>query len=277
MIRKRESRSLRTALQSGIFALICLGCLPAQAGTIGSSMVGFLQGRVNTRVGGGDCEDMVVEALRVGGGEFTPGDLGDDAPGTGDTVWGAPVTVISCATTWNDTNPASPAQPGDIIQFNSAIFTYSPTSVVKTAGHHTAVVATVDADGRPTSIYQQNFDGVRAVRTADIDTTKLTDGWLRIYRPKGRADGTDQWKVTVANSTPAPQTFTIMVGTTVIGSVTLTAAGSPGSFVVKDLVTDGTVPALVLSNGTTLYLQTAKGNRIYDGRDGTVEVRQLRQ
>ena len=94
-------------------ALIISGAFsqPAQAQTIGSSMVTFLNGKLNTRVGGGECAHMATEALRANDGEFVPSDLGADSPATGDYVWGTLVTTISFSTVCSDSSPTSACLP----------------------------------------------------------------------------------------------------------------------------------------------------------------------
>lgn len=256
---------IQAAWRGGLAIVVCtLLALEAEAQTIGSSMVTFLQGRVGTRVGGGECAHMATEALRVSGGEFVASDLGADYPSGGDYVWGTLVTVISRSTKWSDSNPTNKALPGDVIQYRNATFTYSKTSVVKVT-QHTSVIAAVNTSGRPTSIYQQNYNKVRTVQTATIDVTKLTAGWIRIYRPIARTDATNQWKVTVVNNASTSQGYTVMVGSSTVSSVSLTAANTATSFRVHKLTTTGTVPCLVLANGQSIYLTNPKGNELYNG------------
>ena len=79
----------RVVWRASLALIVCgASCLPAQAQTIGSSMVTFLNGKLSTRVGGGECAHMAIEALRASGGEFYATDLGEDSPATGDYVWG---------------------------------------------------------------------------------------------------------------------------------------------------------------------------------------------
>ena len=133
---------MRLTWQSMIaLAVVFLTSHPANSQTIGSAMVSFAQGRVGTRVGGGECAHLATEALRVNGGEFVPGDLGADSPGTGDYVWGTLVTVISYANkTWSDSNPTNACLPGDVIQYGgSAIM-----AGARFPSRHTSVVTTVD-------------------------------------------------------------------------------------------------------------------------------------
>ena len=252
--------------------------LPAQAQTYsGSGMVTYLTGKVGTRLGGGECAHMATEALRVNGGEFIPTDLGADSPAAGDYVWGTLLTTVTyVSSTVTYSVPTAAILPGDIIQYGSgtkigtATYTARHTSVVKTVNTATA--------SRPTAVFQQNFGAVRTVQSATIDLTKLTAGWLRIYRPKARVDVVNKWKYTVVNNATTSQTYTIVVGTSTVSTVTLTAANTAGSFKIATVTTTGTVPALVLgSNGTSIYLANAKGDEIYNPTTSTFAVRQLAQ
>lgn len=249
--------------------------LPAEANTIGDSMALYLNGQIGKRVGGGECANMATEALRVGNGEFISKDLGPDSPNSGDYVWGTLVTVISCSNkVWSDSAPTVAVQVGDVIQYHSAVISGASYS------HHTSVVKSVTTGtsskaSRPTAVYQQNFNKVRTVQSATIDTTKLTAGWIRIYRPIARKDANNLWKVTLVNNASTSQTVSIMISTTVVGTLSLTAANTSGSFKTYYITTDGTVPCLVLSNNQTIYLQNATSDSIYNPTSSTLAVQRL--
>lgn len=269
---------VRITLQGAMaLAIICLQATPAKAQSIGGGMVGYLKSRLNSRVGGGECDHMAIEALRVGGGEFVAADLGSDFPDAGDKVWGTQVTLISFDTQWTDSNPSSQAQPGDVIQYNSAVFTLADGSTIQTNTNHTSVIAAVDSNGRPTSVYQQNFNNVRTVQTAAIDPTTLTSGWMRIYRPIQRTDRVNEWKVTVGNRTDSDQDETVLVGINIDRTVSLTAANTTNSFAAQTITTDGTVPCVILDNAQSIFLQTSKGYRIYSGSNGSLSIKMLQQ
>ena len=246
--------------------------VPAEAQTIGNAMVTFLNGKLNARVGGGECAHMATEALRVGGGEFYKTDLGADSPSTGDYVWGTLITTISYANSkWADSNPTSACLVGDVIQFGGG----AKIGTATYATHHTAVVKTVESTkNRPSAVYQQNFNGVRTVQSAAIDVTKLTAGWIRIYRPKALVEPTNSWKFTVVNNATTAQSFTVMVGTSTIMTVSATAANTAGSFYTLTTTTTGTVPCVV-NNGNSVFVQVAKGNEIYNPTSSTFGIRQL--
>ncbi len=239
----------------------------AEAQTIGSSMVTFLNGNIGVRIGGGECSHMATEGLRVSGGEFYPGDLGADSPSTGDYVWGTLITKITVTSTTSgkittykvsDSAPTVSVLPGDVIQYVGGVklgTTSFPT-------RHTSVVYTVNTAtaSRPTAIFQQNFGGVRTVKTASINITTLTAGSLYIYRPKVRIDASNVWKFTVVNNCTTSQTYAINVGTSTIGTLSSTAANTAGSFQVHKVGTTGTVPDVAIGTAY-IYVQNAKGDQ----------------
>lgn len=258
-----------------IIALVVSGTfsVPAEAQSIGASMVSFLNGKLNSRVGGGESSHMATEALRVGGGEFYPDDLGADFPGTGDKVWGTLVKVISYDNgTWSDSSPDNPCLPGDVIQFggNAVI------GAVAYPANFTAVVQSVNSSGRPSAVFQQNLAGVRTVQSAVIHTKQLTAGWLRIYRPVTRIDEVGTWKFTVVNNVASSKVYTIMIDIDTISTVTATGANTAGSYFVHKITNDTIVPCVV-NDDNTVYVETSKGNEICNLDDGSVGLQQLAQ
>jgi len=245
----------------------------ASAQSIGDNMVTYLKSSLNTRVGGGRSAHMASEALRVGGGEFVPDDLGNDYPSSGDRVWGTLVTVISCNNGgWSDSAPSNASQAGDVIQFGSAEF-----GSTRYSERYTAVIAKVDSSGRPTSVYQQNFDGRGLVQQASIDPTNLSSGWMRIYRPTTRIDRFNEWKFTIVNNSAVGQTYQVLDGVYIDCQISLNTSGSWGSYQIHVVDTIGTVPNYYLVNNQVSYfVETAKGNEIYDSPDGPA-IRQLSQ
>ncbi len=232
----------------------------SHAQSIGESMVTFLDSKINTRLGGGECSHMATEALRVSGGEFFPGDLGANFPGAGDLVWGKLVTVISYSNKLTtDSAPTVAVLPGDIIQYCSSA-KIGTSSFPKC---HTSVVRTVNTAlaSRPTAVFQQNFGGVRTVKVASIDVTKLTAGSLRIYRPISRITATNVWKFTVVNNVATSQTYSVIVGVSAVSTINLTTANTASSFRIHKVITTGTVPA-VISGAASIFASNAKGNAI---------------
>jgi hypothetical protein len=142
------------------------------------AVVAFCQRHLDKKVGSGECAHLANEALRVAGADFIPAKFGDK-PNPGDFVWGTLVKRLS----WEDSevvdsNPRAQCLPGDVVQFRNA--TFKPG---RSAPHHTAIVAAVDDRGRPTATFEQNAANKRYVTKETIDFSKLTGGWVRIYRP----------------------------------------------------------------------------------------------
>jgi hypothetical protein len=260
----RDKTLLHRVTVWGLCLFACTATVSAQDGgdSIGGKMVAYLTAHLNERVAGGSAWHMASEALRIAGGEFVPGELGQDAPYDGDRVWGTLVKVISNSGTLQDSAPQTAVQPGDVIQFHSA------TVGTTTYSHHfTAVVAEVNADGQPTSIFSQNRNSVRKVQKSDFDVTALTSGWMRIYRPKARVDRPDEWKFSVVNNNPGPQTYDLMVGIEVETSASLSDANSYGSYRVHWVKTDGTVPNLLRLSVGSYFMETGKGYEIPTSTD----------
>lgn len=243
----------------------------AQAGSanIGTKMVQYCEAKLSTRVGGGSNSHLVTEALRVAGGEFVPDELGADAPSTGDRVWGTLVTIVSRTDgNLSDSAPNEVCQPGDIIQFGSAVL-----GSANLPEHFTAVVALVDAQGRPSGMYYQGWNGNRRVQMASMDVAALSSGWMRIYRSVARTDRSDEWKFTIVNNDVNSQSYEILIGIDSEGVYEPTAADTRSSFRIHWVKTDGTVPNVLSSIGGSYFLETTKGYEIYNSSG--VGIRQL--
>ncbi len=242
--------------------LLALGAISTSAQEIGQKMTNYLHAKVGMRIAGGESWQVATEALRVGGGEFVPGDLGADSPNSGDRVWGDLVTVIAAHGNegWSNSNSSADVLPGDVIQYGGARFgeTWWPSKF-------TAVVAEVNQAGRPSSVYQQNKSGDEQVSLASIDVTNLSDGWLRIYRPKPREDAVNVWKFTTVNKSAIAQEYGVIVEITDVETVNSGEAGTAGSYRIHKITTDGTVPALLLDNGENMYVENGKAYEFLDG------------
>jgi len=215
--------------------------------------------------------------LRVAGAEFISSDLGADSPSAGDYVWGTLVKTVSVTSgVRTDSAPTALVQPGDIIQYRSTTFRYSTYST--TATQHTSIVSLVNVSGQPTEVFQQNFSSVRSLTKAAIDLTKLTAGWVRVYRPKARVVRTGQYKITIVNNMASTQSATLKVGTSTISTFSLGATNTASSFSTRWLTTSSaTLPTIVLPNGSTISIITAGGYEIYSGTGGIPAVRKLTQ
>lgn len=246
------------------------------AQTLNSKLSTFLAGKVGTRIGGGECAHAATEALRAAGAEFVSADLGKDSPSPGDYVWGTLLKTVSySAGRLTDSAPATKLQPGDIIQYRNAKFVY-PTYWTSTF-QHTSIVATVNTLGRPTFVYEQNFNGIRTLRKNSIDLMKLTSGYLRIYRPKPRLTTSGQTKFTVTNNMASTQSIAIRVGSSTLGSFNLTAANTLNSYQIRWVTITGskTPITLRLSNGQSLAVTSAGGYEIYRTTAGVAALRKL--
>ena len=244
--------------------------------TLNSKVATFLAGKVGVRVGGGECAHAASEALRSSGAEFTNTDLGADSPAAGDYVWGTLVKSISIVSgKWTDSKPTTKLLPGDIVQYRNAKFVY-PTSSSITA-QHTSVVATVNTAGAPTFVYQQNFNQIRTLRKDSIDLTKLVSGYLRIYRPKARIARTGQTKFSLTNNRTATQSITLLVGTSNLGSFSLTSANTLASYQTRWVTLTGTTlpVTLRLSSGASVAVVNAGGYEIYTTSTGVAAIRRL--
>lgn len=244
--------------------------------TLNSKVATFLAGKVGVRVGGGECAHAASEALRSAGAEFTNLDLGPDSPAAGDYVWGTLVKSISIVNgKWTDSQPASKLLAGDIIQYRNTKFVY-PTST-STATQHTSIVATVNTAGSATFVYEQNFNGIRSVRKNSIDLTKLASGYLRIYRPKPRVNRTGQTKFSITNNRTSGQTITMLVGSSNLGTFSLTSANTVASYNMRwATLTGTTLPiTLRLSNGASVSVVNAGGYEVYTNTAGAAAIRKL--
>jgi hypothetical protein len=188
-----------------------------QAATLNQQIVAFCQSHRGSRVGGGECAHLAMEALRVAGADFTAHDPNHN----GDYVWGTLVTTI---TRGRDTSSAR-CQPGDIIQFQNVTL-----SGGWTAGQHTAIVAAVDSLGRPTQVYEQNVgvdgkgkgsgahDRTDRLDPVAINMHTITSGTVHIYRAVPRVTHAGSYNFSLVNNTSAAVTVQLRFGTNNVGS-----------------------------------------------------------
>ena len=253
---------------------------PAETQSIGQKMANFLEGQKGKAIGGGECAHVASEALRRTGGEFIRTDIGSDNPRSGDYVWGTLVTVVEFANgRVTDSKPASKAVPGDVLQYRNVAlsaqgggyFTYS---------HHTSVVAAVNAAGRPTQVYQQNltFNGknTRVLRKDELNLSRLTGGWVRIYRPKARSDKPGQLKYALVNRTSGKVKYAVKTGTFELAASTLDVNNTAGSYATGwHTVSGSRVLEFSLPNGPAIKIENAAGYEVYSPSKGTLAIRKL--
>jgi hypothetical protein len=246
-------------------AALVLAASAAEAQTFNAKVVSFLAGKVGKRVGGGECAHAAQEALRVSGAEFDRTDLGRDSPAPGDYVWG---TLVKSITSTNgkvvDSAPSVKLLAGDVIQYRNARFVAGTASSF--AAQHTSVVAAVSATGMPTFVYQQNVSNQRIVRRDAIDLTKLTGGYLRIYRPKARRVTAGKYKFTIVNNMPSAQTVKFRNNTTAFTGVSLTATNTGASYLTSWMTITGTgaKPNLwIQATGSTVPVVSGAAYEVY--------------
>jgi len=138
-----------------------------------SRVVAYCKSHLGQKVGNGQCAGLAFQALKAAGAR-TRG--GPDSPGRGDYVWGKQILLIeSTATGPKMTGDLNDVHPGDIVQYHETKF------VTARFAHHTAVVQEIDA--RTLKVYQQHVNGTEIVGEGAVRIDKLSQGWLRFYRP----------------------------------------------------------------------------------------------
>ncbi len=155
-------------------------------------ILNFASTNNGTKVGNGECFDLVDKALRAAGAK-SAADYGKVAADA-NYVWGSPVTLAT-------------VQPGDVIQFNN----YVATTVIDTPKatdsthadrpHHSAIVKSVDgngvitvweqnapAGGEPVGscalVFQDSSKKEGDEKTGFTTTTVTVTGTFKFYRPQ---------------------------------------------------------------------------------------------
>jgi hypothetical protein len=239
---------------------------------LNQKVISFLAPRGDTRIGGGECAHLASEALRAAGAQFITSQpsigTGKDYPNPGDYVWGTFVEQVSASGgKLTKATTALPVQPGDIIQYDNAHFSDGSYAI-----HHTSVVKTVNSQGLPGSVYQQNFSSKRYETSNTLDLTRLTGGFVRIYQPVARKPVADLYEYTVVNNSTASQTYSATVGTYVSRS-TLTAADTTYSYTEQYFTSSIGAPTLKVGNSSIKVTDNAS-YEIY-GSGSTVAIHRI--
>jgi hypothetical protein len=142
-------------------------------------VLNFARSHLNQTVGGGECADLPVTALKKYGAKnfYDLGPTGLNA----DYVWGSLVDTVT-----PNAARMSRVVPGDIVQFTGANFYWSTGNggwQSAQAAHHTAVVEAASADGKSLCVLQQNSGGKRYVTYGYYNIAGLKSGMLRVYSP----------------------------------------------------------------------------------------------
>lgn len=227
-----QSRSWKTLLNT-VFSLgLTLWLVPATPAfaaspslPINNAIVTYLQNRVGSQIGSGECANVASESLRVAGGEFITSLIGKDYPNSGDYVWGREIAWINVTNgiivgSGNGETPRA----GDVIQYRNV-----KLSNKASYPHHTSVVAAAGMGGTPTEVFEQNIGGKRVLMRTRIDFNTMTAGWIRIYRPISKINATGRRQFTVVNRTSANQSQTLTFSG-ITGSMTLGAQNTAGAY-----------------------------------------------
>ena len=258
-------------LEARVYLSSSVATAPAAASsTVGQKMVAFLESHLGDRLGGGECAHLATEALRVSGGKFI-----HSSP-TDDYIWSNQmVTKVTGGKTAVYSNPSAKIQPGDIIQYTNAKF-----SDGKTAKHHTSVVASVNSAGRVTAVYEQNVGKLvkgssnpkRYVVKQSLDLSKLTSGYVKIYRPETRSVQSGRYEFTIVNKTRSSASYQLKMGSTT-KSYSATSDNTAGSFKTH-WITSSSRPSIIV-NGKSISLTDGYAYEIYTSSSGKAAVRIL--
>ncbi len=216
--------------------------------SINTLVLEFAQAHLGEQVGSGQCTDLACEALRVAGADFAVHD-----PGNGDYTWG---TLITTITPGDDSNPTVPCVPGDIIQYQNVTLADGSTAL-----HHTSIVAAVDANGRPTSVYEQNVGGnlTDMHDSSVINAQTVVQGTIQIYQPVPRVDSPGEVQFTVTNDTSNAQTVNLYENGTADGSDSLTAYQTVGSYNYMEVSSNPPATWTIGVGGQQIPLNNAAG------------------
>jgi len=172
---------MRQRLLSSILAVAAALSSPVRSAaspSLGDRVVAFCRAHLGQKVGNGECAGLAFQALKWAGAA-TRG--GPDYPGKGDYVWGRPVLLIESTLAGPEMSGTfSSIEPGDVMQYRDVRFGRMH------ADHHTAIVKEIDAASGRVAAFAQNGGGRRYVFELEVPLARLTQGWIRIYRPISR-------------------------------------------------------------------------------------------
>src|SRR5262249_5434679 len=122
----------------------------------------FALNHLGQQVGNGECWTLAEDALLFAGAKPAVGYV------------------------FGDKIPLSSTQPGDILQFESAVFVGATYWMQMGFPHHTVIVDAVQ--GNQFAIVQQNFNGVRKVQLSAINLADQRSGTVTAYRAVAKED-----------------------------------------------------------------------------------------
>jgi hypothetical protein len=152
---------------------------------LGERIALFCKLNKDKKVGDGDCYDLAQHALAAAGAR--PEFKYRNFPGKEDYVWGYPVLYVEAHESGlKRAGRVKDLQPGDVIQLRDTKFAGKKQggggTYTLNFSHHTAIVASIDNDGKVIRILHQNFGGKKVVMEGSITPDHLQSGWMRIYR-----------------------------------------------------------------------------------------------
>ena len=238
--------------------------------TINDRMVAYLAARVGDRIGGGECAHVASEALRASGARFIR--RPDIVPG--DYVWGNLVKVVSNNGTWRDSAPSIRVRPGDVLQYHNVRIRGADGWTMWTS-QHTSVVATVDALGRPTSVYEQNVNGSRILRVSKIDLTQLQAGRISIYRAEPRVAVPGRFEFSLVNNLNRNAGVVMRAGPYHLGTPVLGTANQWNSYQTRWMSLPPGWGMTLTVGTTTLPVVNGAAYEIFQLPNGTASIRRI--
>ena len=158
--------------------------------------------------------------------------------------------------------PSAQFQPGDVIQFKSTVFRDGIRFP-----QHTAIVASVDGNGHVTSIYQQNFNCVRAVTRQSLDLSQLVGGSVKLYRPQARVSVAGRFQFTIVNNTAAPVRVVERAGPW-SSSYSLSKANTMWSYQIRGWTTYGGITPTINVGGKSISVENGSAYEIVNNGTG---------
>jgi hypothetical protein len=149
-----------------LLALVCGADAP-----LNDKVLEFARSKVGQKVGDGQCSTLAAQGLRRAGGRVRRGD---------DGTWG------------DELKSLLDVKPGDILQFDNALFTHTQfredgAKITETRSfpHHTAIVARVRKRGtKPILvILHQNVGDSQIVQEWTLNVADKRRGTVKAYRP----------------------------------------------------------------------------------------------
>jgi hypothetical protein len=169
---------MKTTRIVGLALSAILAVQSAHAGTgkataVRQRVLAYAKANLGRTVGNGECAALAFQALQAAGAKPR---AKHGFPTQRDYVWGDLVLLIQ-ATPEGPKSSGSilDVQPGDIAQFSNV------KSGRAHMGHHTAVVSEISATRL--GMVEQHVGGGRTVVEGAIRLDKLSEGWIRFYRP----------------------------------------------------------------------------------------------